>query len=243
MGFWLLAALVAGLGGLSGRADSVPAAPFDLQKFIDTELKAGKKRIVVPPGRYRVVPRQSGHLCFKDLTNTVIVASGVEMICTETARAVNFENCRDLRFEGMTIDYDPLPFTEGRITALAPDKKSPDWSGAKTFAQEVCRRLATDHPDRFVTTMAKKDRGGRIFLDYLRNDRMATAVAPLSPRAREGATVSMPVDWSQLRAGLDPRQFTVRSAPALLRKNRPWKDYAKSAKPLRRAIEQLLKTR
>src|SRR5450756_408739 len=129
------------------------------------------------------------------------------------------------------------------VTALAPDKKSPDWSAAKTFAQEICRRLAADQPDRFVTTMAKKDRGGRIFLDYLRNDRMATAVAPLSPRAREGATVSMPVDWPQLRAGLDPKQFTVRSAPALLRKNRPWKDYAKSAKPLRQAIEQLLKTR
>ena len=129
------------------------------------------------------------------------------------------------------------------VTALASDKKSPDWWAAKTFAKEVCRRLAADQPDRFNITMAKKDRGGRIFLDYLRNDRMATAVAPLSPRAREGATVSMPVDWPQVRAGLDPKKFTVRTTPALFRKNRPWKDYAKSAKPLRQAIEQLLKTR
>ena len=91
--------------------------------------------------------------------------------------------------------------------------------------------------------MAKKDRGGRIFLDYLRNDRMATAVAPLSPRAREGATVSMPVDWPQLRAGLDPKRFTVRIGAAAAAQDRPWKDYAKSAKPLRQAIEQLLKTR
>jgi bifunctional non-homologous end joining protein LigD len=129
------------------------------------------------------------------------------------------------------------------VAALAFDKKSPDWWAAKTFAQEVCRRLAADQPEHFSTTMTKKNRGGRIFLDYLRNDRMATAVAPLSPRAREGATVSMPVDWTQVRAGLDPKKFTVRTAPALLRRKRPWKDYARSAKPLRHAIEQLLKTR
>ena len=129
------------------------------------------------------------------------------------------------------------------VTPLAPDKNGPDWGAAKAFAQEVCRRLAADEPDRFCTTMAKKARTGRIYLDYLRNDRMATAVAPLSPRAREGAAVSMPLNWPQLRAGLDPKKFTVRTAPGLLRKSQPWTNYAKSAKPLRRAIEQLLKTR
>ena len=128
------------------------------------------------------------------------------------------------------------------VTALAPDKKSPEWSAAKTFAREVCRRLAADQPDRFLVTMTKKDRRGRIFLDYLRNDRTATAVAPLSPRAREGATVSMPIDWPRVRAGLDPRSFTLRTAPALLRKYRPWRDYEESATPLRQAIEKLLKT-
>lgn len=126
------------------------------------------------------------------------------------------------------------------VTELAYDERSPDWPTAKIFSQEICRRLAAEKPKRYTMQMAKKNRPGRIFLDFRRNDRMATAVAPLSPRIKEGAPVSMPVDWSQVRAGLDPKKFTIRSVPALLKKKKPWKEYAQSAKPLRRAIELLL---
>ena len=102
---------------------AAPASRFDLQGFIAERIKAGERRIVVPPGRYRVTPRHGTHLLLKDLADTVIVADGVEMICTQTCRALVFENCRNVCFRGMTVDFDPLPFTEGRIVALAPDKR------------------------------------------------------------------------------------------------------------------------
>lgn len=126
------------------------------------------------------------------------------------------------------------------VTPLARRKfRSLKWPQAKAFAKEVCRQMAADSPNRYVLTMAKSKRVGRIFLDYLRNDRMATAVAPLSPRARDGATVSMPLSWSQVRPGLEPRQFTIRTVPALIASGRAWRGYGDAARPLSPAAKRL----
>jgi bifunctional non-homologous end joining protein LigD len=125
------------------------------------------------------------------------------------------------------------------VTALAPGKDKLTWPEAKNFCRELCERIAADAPDRFLVNMSKAKRKGKIFLDYLRNDRMSTAVGPLSPRARPGATVSMPLTWAQVKSGLDPKKFTIRTAPGLLRKSKAWSDYAKSAKPLQPAIKRL----
>ena len=117
--------------------------------------------------------------------------------------------------------------------------KGVDWPAAKAFARDVCKAMAADAPDRYLITMAKKARTGRIFLDYLRNDRMATAVAPLSPRGRPGAPVSMPVTWSKVKKGLDPAKYTVRSAPSLLKKSAAWSDYGDAERSLPAAIKRL----
>lgn len=115
-----------------------------------------------------------------------------------------------------------------------------DWKIAKAVAREICARMAADSPEKYLINMSKAQRKGRIFLDYLRNDRMATAVAPLSPRAREGATVSMPLTWTQVKRGLDPRAYTVRTAPGLIRKGSAWADYDK-ARPSLAAVAKKLR--
>ncbi len=125
------------------------------------------------------------------------------------------------------------------VTPLESVENGPDWAKTKLFAQAVCRAMADAAPDRYVINMAKKLRTGRIFLDYLRNDRLATAVAPFSPRARPGATVSMPLTWGQVKAGLDPQTYTMRSVPGLLKKTKAWAEYCDSERPLAAAIERL----
>ena len=128
------------------------------------------------------------------------------------------------------------------VTPLAQPRARLDWPVAKAFARELCRQMADEAPDRYLLNMAKNERTGRIFLDYLRNDRLSTAVAPLSPRARAGAPVSMPLDWSKVKGALDPLQYTVRTAPGILAKSKPWQGYDDAARSLVAAIQRLAKT-
>jgi bifunctional non-homologous end joining protein LigD len=125
------------------------------------------------------------------------------------------------------------------VTPLAGGRQAVAWPVAKNFAHLLCAQMAKDSPKKYLDTMAKDKRTGRIFLDYLRNDRLATAVTVLSPRARDGAPVSMPVNWNVVKNGLDATAFTVRTAPPLLRKGKPWKDYTGAAASLKDAIKRI----
>ncbi len=94
--------------------------------------------------------------------------------------------------------------------------------------------MGKDEPDKYLAVATKAKRNGRIFVDYLRNGRGSTAVAPYSTRARAGATVSMPLEWSELSKIKGPAEFTVKNTPAHIeaRKSDPWADFQASAKPL-----------
>lgn len=114
-----------------------------------------------------------------------------------------------------------------------------EWDRCKAFAKAVAEEVRRADPDRFTTTLAKKARGGKIFIDYLRNGRMATAVAPWSVRARPGAGIAFPLSWGQVKAGLDPRAFTLHDAPALLKKSDPWKDFRAGEVSLRPVLKAM----
>jgi bifunctional non-homologous end joining protein LigD len=114
------------------------------------------------------------------------------------------------------------------------------WPEAKNFAHLVCAQMAGDSPTNYLDTMSKAQRTGRIFLDYLRNDKTATAVAVLSPRAREGAPVSMPLNWESVKSNLDPKRYDIRTAQAILKKSGAWAEYAKAHRPLRESIARLV---
>jgi len=118
-------------------------------------------------------------------------------------------------------------------------KNPPTWKDAKSFARDICLSLERDHPDRYTTNMAKIKRKGKIFLDYLRNDRTSTAVAPWSPRARPHAAIALPLSWPQVKRGLDPQDYTIANAKTLLKRADPWKDFAKSAVSLEAARKKL----
>jgi bifunctional non-homologous end joining protein LigD len=117
-----------------------------------------------------------------------------------------------------------LKTTGGKgLHVVVPIAPAP-WDEAKAFARAVAESMAKDDPSKYVAKATKSAREGRVYVDYLRNGRGATAIAPYSTRARPGAPVSVPIAWSELGALRGSDRFTVRNLRAHLRRRRrdPW---------------------
>ncbi|QEN85289.1 DNA ligase D [Labrys sp. KNU-23] len=120
------------------------------------------------------------------------------------------------------------------LHVVAPLKPKANWPKVKAFTKAMADAMAADSPDRFVSTITKAKRHGKILIDYLRNQRGSTAVAPYSTRARPGAAVSMPVAWEELAPAIGPAYFTVTNTPTRLSALAadPWAHFREAAVPL-----------
>lgn len=102
------------------------------------------------------------------------------------------------------------------IHVVVPHRPAESWAALRDFAKRLCAALAAAEPERFTIALPKKERRGRIFLDYLRNQRTATAILPYSLRARAGAPVAAPASWDEVPGLESASAFTIADAPLLL---------------------------
>jgi bifunctional non-homologous end joining protein LigD len=121
------------------------------------------------------------------------------------------------------------------VHVVVPLRRRHEWPVVKGFAKAVAERMTEDAPDRFVATMSKAKRKGRIFIDWLRNERGATAIAPYSPRARKGAPVAWPVSWSGLDEASSASAVLLEGAASRLGEPDPWQDYSGTRQELTKA--------
>ncbi len=124
----------------------------------------------------------------------------------------------DLKQHLADIGLTSYPMLSGGkgVHVIVPIKPEAEWPVIRSFAERFCRALAQAEPERFTANMAKAKRTGRIFLDYLRNQRGSTAVLPYVVRARPGAPVSAPISWSELKDIDSAGTFTARNAATLI---------------------------
>ncbi|MDF0660919.1 MULTISPECIES: non-homologous end-joining DNA ligase [unclassified Rhizobium] len=120
------------------------------------------------------------------------------------------------------------------LHVVAPLARKAGWAAVKDFAHSLAESMSADAPEKYLSTATKAKRGGHIYIDYLRNGRGNTAVAAYSTRARPGAPVSMPIDWTELNEVSGPAAFTLANVPQRLatRPSDPWRDFFDAAAPL-----------
>ncbi|AWI58724.1 DNA ligase D [Sinorhizobium fredii] len=114
------------------------------------------------------------------------------------------------------------------VHVVVPLVRRASWDDAKSFAKAVAQNIADRDPDHFVATMSKAKRKGRIFIDWLRNERGATAIAPYSSRAREGGPIATPVGWDELERLSAANTFHIGDILERIEADTdPWRDIGK----------------
>jgi bifunctional non-homologous end joining protein LigD len=146
-----------------------------------------------------------------------------------------------------TLGLEPFVMTTGGkgLHVVTPIRRGPRWPEIRAFAQSIAEGMASEAPDRYVANMSKAKRRGKIFIDYLRNARGATAIAPYSTRARPGATVAMPIRWEDLKPSLTADAFTIRGLERRLRRSPPdpWAGYERARRSITGVLSRLRITR
>lgn len=147
----------------------------------------------------------------------------------EVAWKTVVESARAVRRLLQTLELESFVKTTGGkgLHVVVPLDPRHDWQACLELSRAAADALARHDPALFTTTFAKRGRERQILVDYMRNNRTNTSIAAFSTRAREGAPVSMPIDWSELTPGLDASAFTVQTVPARLARQRrdPWTAY------------------
>jgi bifunctional non-homologous end joining protein LigD len=147
---------------------------------------------------------------------------------------------RDLRERLSDLGLESFAKTSGGkgLHLVVPLQRRADWPEARKFCQAVAEQLAGDFPQRFTANMSKAARHGRIYIDYLRNGRGATAVAPYSTRSRPGAPVATPLHWREVTASIRSDHFSVENIPNRLKKMKrdPWEEMFTVRQSLTQAI-------
>ncbi|MDB5389614.1 MAG: putative ligase-like protein [Planctomycetaceae bacterium] len=216
------------------------------QKHMTNAMPVSVERILISEKN-----KSDYYLMIRDLSGlTSLVQFGVMEIHPWGSRADNLE-----RPDRMIFDLDPDPSIAWRevvksarelkqrlqdlglesfvkttggkgLHVVVPLARRNEWADLKEFSKAIAQQMAADSPDRFTAVMSKAARHGKIFVDYLRNDRGATAVAPYSTRAREGAPVATPLSWDELSDKVKPIELNLKTVPDRLAslQQDPWKE-------------------
>lgn len=135
----------------------------------------------------------------------------------------------DIRDSLSKLGLETVPLVTGGkgVHVIAPLTRRAEWPEVKGFSRAFAQMLSREEPDRYVAQASKAKRKGRIFVDWLRNERGATAVAPYSTRSREGAPVAVPVSWEELKTLKAANQFRIGDMEKRLKAADPWAESTK----------------